>query len=231
MSLDSAPVTRYEVKAVCPPQVHLAEIRSWIELHPEGFAPSYSPRRVNSIYLDTDELASMEDNLDGVAERAKVRYRWYGLDHTAVRGVLELKHKANRMGWKEYGDVPTCFDLTTISWYDWMCELRAHATGAFAEQLARASRPTLINSYTREYYESPDEQIRVTVDYDLVSYDQITYAQPNLSYGTGTDDQVVVEIKADSSLHSRVSHVLAGFPFRPNRFSKYVQGLLAAWSI
>ena len=168
MSQDVASITRYEVKAVCPPQMHLAEVRSWIELHPEGFSPSYPPRQVNSIYLDTHELACMEDNLDGVSERTKLRYRWYGLNHTAVRGVLELKYKSNRLGWKEYGDVPTRFDLTTISWYDWMCELQAESTGPFAEWLAQSSHPTLIDSYVREYYESPDEQIRVTLDHDLV---------------------------------------------------------------
>ena len=230
MSQGVAPITRYEVKAVCPPHVHLAEIRSWIELHPEGFAPSYLPRQVNSIYLDTDELACMEDNLDGTAERTKLRYRWYGPGHRAVRGVLELKYKSNRLGWKEYRDVPVPFDLTTISWYDWMCELQAHATGPFAEWLARSSHPTLINSYVREYYESPDELIRVTIDHDLVYYDQLAYSQPNLSYSTLADDRVVIEIKADSHLHRRVSQVLAGFPIRPDRFSKYVQGLLSAWT-
>jgi hypothetical protein len=173
----------------------------------------------------------MEDNLNGVAERAKLRYRWYGLDHTAVRGVLELKNKSNRLGWKEYGDVPTSFDLTAISWYDWMCELRAQATGPFAVWLAQSSHPTLINSYTREYYESPDEQVRVTLDHDLVFYDQLAYSQPNLHYGTWADDRVVIEVKAGSRLHRRVSQVLAHFPFRPDRFSKYVQGLLAAWTV
>ena len=231
MSQDSARNTRYEVKAVCPPQMHLAEIRSWIELHPEGFSPSFVPRQVNSIYVDTDELACMEDNLDGTAERTKLRYRWYGPGHTAVRGVLELKYKSNRLGWKEYGDVPIRFDLTTISWYDWMSELRAHATGFFAEWLAQVSHPTLLSSYTREYYESPDEQIRVTIDHDLIFYDQVAYSQPNLHYGMFADDLVVIEIKAAPCLHKRVSQALSSFPFRPDRYSKYVQGLLSAWAI
>jgi hypothetical protein len=193
--------------------------------------PSYPPRQVNSVYLDTCELDCISDNLDGVAERTKCRYRWYGADHTAVHGVLELKHKSNQLGWKEHADVPIVFDLTSISWLDWMHELRAHATGRFAEWLAWVDRPTLIVSYTREYYESPDEQVRVTVDHDLAFYDQVTYSQPNFLCGTLADDQIVIEIKADPSLHKRVSQVISDFPFRPDHYSKYVQGLISAWAI
>ena len=74
---------RYELKLVCGGH-HLAQARSWIRLHRAGLVTAYPPRRVNSLYLDTPGLGGLRDNLDGLAQRTKVRWRWYG---EAVRGI------------------------------------------------------------------------------------------------------------------------------------------------
>ena len=56
---------------------------------------------VNSLYFDTYEVGCLTDNLFGVSDRTKLRFRWYGDDFRRVRGHLELKGKSNQLGWKE----------------------------------------------------------------------------------------------------------------------------------
>jgi hypothetical protein len=206
-------------------QVYLPEIRSWLQMHPAGFEQAYPPRQVNSLYLDTPEMDCLSDHLDGALERSKLRFRWYGRDHAAVQGVLELKHRSNRFGWKEYSPVPVTFDLTTILWHHWMQQLRAYAKGNIAVWLTWRDQPTLVDSYVREYYESIDQRIRVTVDHDQVIYDQVAYPMPNLSSCAPSDGQIVVEVKSGPHLCRRLSDVLSSFPFRAGRNSKYVCGM------
>ena len=219
---------RYEVKMTCD-EVHLPEVRSWVRLHPAGFVEAYPSRQVNNVYLDTVELDCLNDHLDGIAERSKLRFRWYGQDPSSVRGVLELKHKSSRVGYKEYSPIPVTFDLTTISWHDWMQQLRAHAEGNAAVHLALREHPTLLNSYRREYYESIDRQIRVTVDYDQASYEQLVYRSPNLVSRMPIDSLAVIELKSNVQFSRRVSDVLSSFPLQTEPNSKYVRAVAKSW--
>jgi hypothetical protein len=55
------PPLRYELKLVCEAP-YLAQARSWLRLHPEGFRVAFPPRMVNSLYLDTPHLNSFNAN-------------------------------------------------------------------------------------------------------------------------------------------------------------------------
>jgi hypothetical protein len=219
---------RYEVKMTCD-EIYLPEVRSWVQLHPAGFVKVYPPRQVNNVYLDTTELDCLNDHLDGVFERSKLRFRWYGRDPSSARGILELKHKSSLVGWKEYNPIPVSFDLTTICWHDWMQQLRAYAEGNVAVYLASRERPALLNSYVREYYESGDRQVRVTVDYEQAIYEQLGYLSPNLGFRMSVDSYVVIEVKSEVRFSRRVSDVLASFPLQTEPNSKYVRGVMASW--
>jgi hypothetical protein len=223
--------TRYEVKMTCEDaNAGLPRVRAWLRLHPAGFSVAYPPRRVNNLYLDTPELASLQDHRDGAFERSKLRFRWYGDDNAAVRGSLELKSKSSRVGWKEICPIPVCFDLTAISWREWMAQLRANAKESTRAWLTSRDRPTLLNSYVREYYESADRQVRLTLDHSLVAYEQVLHAAPNLALPVPGGGRIVMEIKAAPDLYRRVSDVLSSFPLPAERHSKYVDGLLDALS-
>jgi hypothetical protein len=211
-------------------EIYLPDVRSWIQLHPDAFIEAYPTRRVNNLYLDTHEVDCLNDHLDGADERSKLRFRWYGEDLSAVRGVLELKRRINRLGWKEQCPIPVTFDLRTISWDDWMGQMQGFADGIWSVWLSRRSRPTLINSYMREYYESVDRQIRVTIDYDQIVYGQITHSMPNLRFRAPIESQVVIEVKSDPALHRRVSNTLSLLPLQVERNSKYINGLIDSLS-
>jgi hypothetical protein len=216
---------RYEVKMTCS-DLHLPNVRAWVNLHPETFIEAYPPRRVNSVYFDTYEVGCLDQNLIGISERAKARFRWYGEDCSRVEGVLELKRKANQLGRKELFPVPVPIDLGGISWSDFMQRLREQLSGSAAVWMAGAEQPTLITRYMREYYESRDHQVRLTIDYDQVAYEQITHSTPNLEVRAPIPSLVVVEVKAEEALYRRVSNVLSSLPLQVGRNSKYVNGVL-----
>jgi hypothetical protein len=214
---------RYEIKLVCA-ATWLPQIHALVRLHPEGFRVAYPPRRVNSIYLDTFDADSVDENLSGVGERDKLRWRWYGTVGM-TRSQLELKRKRGMAGWKELCLIGAPFDLKNRTWPEAFAFLREHASERFQVWLSRVSCATVINHYEREYYASWDGQVRLTVDTRQAAYDQRFSNRPNLRFAAPIpDDVVVIELKTDVRLARRLSEALNAFPFHPYRNSKYVNG-------
>ena len=208
---------------------YLCNVRSWIRLHPDGFIKAYPPRQVNNLYFDDPNFSCYNANLSGVGDRRKLRLRWYGDSMVRVQGTLELKCKSNQLGWKEYCPIPAPLDLSNINWGELLKVLRTYADDRFKHWLSEFDRPTLINCYMREYYETLDGQIRATVDHNPLVWDQVMYARPNLFAGTPQEQLVVLEIKSEASMHRRVSNVLSSFPSPVSRNSKYVAGVARAF--
>jgi hypothetical protein len=217
---------RYEFKWVCDPYL-LAQARSWIRLHPAGFVPTYPPRRVNSLYLDTPHLSSLEENLAGLSERHKLRLRWYGEDPTVIEPLLELKQKRNLLGRKQQARLSCKLDLTS-SWREILDRVSACADPEWQVRLQAAWQPTLLNHYQREYYATHDGALRVTLDYDPAAYDQRLSLRPNLRVPLPVTGSVVIEIKATPEQMERLQEAAAQFPAPRTRNSKYASSLLAA---
>lgn len=214
---------RYELKLVCDPH-RLSQVRSWIRLHPAGFVVAYPPRRVNSLYLDTLHLSSLNDNLAGLSARSKLRLRWYGAETTNVQPYLELKQKRNMLGRKKHCLLPCELDLTR-PWIEILETVRAHAGPDWQALLQTATQPTLLNRYQREYYVTPDDAIRITLDFAQVAYDQRVSVRPNLHAQLPSADDVVIEIKTSQDQEERLPEIAAWFPVLRSRNSKYARGL------
>jgi hypothetical protein len=223
---DSVSDLRYELKLVCAPHMP-PQARSWIRLHPAGFAVAYPPRRVNSLYIDTPHLSSLSDNLEGVSDRQKLRVRWYGDQVTDVQPYLELKQKSNLVGRKKRFLLPCRLDLT-VPWTEMLGTIRANAGPDWRTLLQTVNQPTLITCYRREHYISRGGAVRVTLDYDQAAYDQRLSPRLNLRARLPITDAVVIEIKTALEHAERLPEVAARFPVLRNRHSKYVRGLLAA---
>jgi SPX domain protein involved in polyphosphate accumulation len=221
---------RYEIKLPCPSTL-LPQVQSWVRLHPAHWRVAYPPRQVNNVYFDTADCACMNENLGGVAGRAKLRLRWYGevLD-TIDHARLELKRKEGKVGWKEICPLELALDLTSESWREVQQWLRDAVDDQARMWLAQFPHPVLINHYHRAYYVTPDGSLRLTIDTRLRAYDQRASARPNLRRPAPIADRIVVELKAgaDPASSQRLSDALARFPLRPDRHSKYVNGMLAA---
>ncbi len=218
---------RYELKMICD-QALLATTRSWAWLHSAGFHETFPPRQVNNIYFDTLDLDTYNDHVDSASERRKLRFRWYGEDLIRAQGQLELKEKNERVGWKLVQPVEAMLDLSACDWTEvqWalLGGLRGAQSGLFQEML-HVSRPLVMNCYQRDYYESANGQVRLTLDYDFHAYDQWMTARPNLTFRLPALEQMVIELKSEVAYARYLADVLAEFPLRVNRHSKYISAL------
>ncbi len=223
---------RYEIKL---PLEHadLAEACMWLRLHPANFSPHFPQRRVNSIYFDSPDLFSVDENLAGQSVRRKLRLRWYGELDQVIRGNWEIKCKERNLGWKITRPMGNCLPLSTMSWQEVLAVLRADACDTVGMHLSYSSCPTLINSYERLYYLSWDMSIRATVDFHQSFYDQRLSGIPNLTRPLPYPDRdhIVLEIKASQASHDQLSEIVQHLPVRVTRNSKYVNGMLHATSV
>lgn len=219
---------RYELKLECEPAT-FAQVAAWICLHAAGFREAYPARQVNSLYLDTLSFDTLNDHIEGVPERRKLRYRWYGPDLGTARGQLELKNKRERVGWKVIQPVQGVIDLRHCDWTtirrDLLAGLEAGAQQPLFRELLSIARPFVLNSYRRRYYVSADGRVRLTVDDALRAYDQLLAARPNLAFALPLPDVFLVELKCDVQHAAYLADVLAQFPLRVHRHSKYVSAL------
>jgi len=229
--MPSAAVTphRYEVKIPLP-SLLLADVEAWVRVHPSHWRRPYPPRQINNIYFDTPTYAGLNANLAGIGDRAKLRLRWYGDRLACVAdSYLELKQKRGTIGWKEVIPVTVNLDLRDTGWRQLTAAL-GDAAGTMGPQwFSHFPVPVLINCYQRDYYDTPDSVVRLTVDRRQRAYGQRATRVPNLTLLASLADEIVIELKAqtDAGALRRLNDALSYFPPSVGRFSKYVRGVLA----
>lgn len=218
---------RYEMKMEAS-RNSLPEVQSWVRLNAAGFRTAYPPRQVNSLYFDTLGLDAYNDHLEGVPERRKLRFRWYGPDLSRAQGHFELKCKRERAGWKMAAPVAGWIDFEKTGWTQALNGLADGLQGenraAFLEML-KVSRPIILNSYQREYYVSADGRLRLTLDYDMRAYDQWLTAKPNIRFRLPQLDQMLIEFKCSVGDSGMLADVMSSFPLRSHQHSKYVSAI------
>ena len=214
---------RYERKFTCDDGRPFLE--SLVRLHPALFGEIHHRRWVNNIYFDTRGLASYEDNVDGESRlRIKVRIRWYGdLLGLIERPVLELKIKRGIVNWKEQ------FPLATFAIDESM------SIGAIRDLLQRSGspeyltlslqnlHPTLVNRYSRNYFQTPDHLFRLTIDSDL-EFHAISAHYGGLGAVLGIDT-VILELKYGLDQATAAADLTQYLPLRVARSSKYATGI------
>lgn len=216
---------RYEIKLRAD-HFDLPRVMTLLRLHSVGFSTSYPQRRVNNIYFDTPDLTSVTDNLAGISERKKLRLRWYGDTEKIVRGTWEIKCKVAGLGWKVTQAMEAEISLPGADWKDILEVLREHSSGTISGQLRSGRAPTLINYYSRRYFESRDGSIRATVDFDQVYFDQRFSRSSNLSRHLLNTDGIIVELKAAPEHFELLAMSVQQLPLRVTRNSKYLTGIL-----
>jgi len=215
---------RYEIKAALP-WLQLSDLHARVIAHPRAFKRAFPSRWVDNIYFDTWEFDSLNDHLEGVDTHQKLRLRWYGPSLNEIpRAYLELKHKKNRLGTKQVQEFNCALDLEEMSWTEIMQYLGSSANDFFSPFLISV-RPVLISRFFREYYVTADGETRLTLDYNLKSFDQRFSSTPNIRYCVPLLNEVVVELKSNLSSSTALARLIADFPFRFDKYSKYVTSL------
>lgn len=218
---------RYEIKMEC--EFHqLPLIHSWTRLHSAAFSELFPPRQVNSIYFDTPDLDTYNDHIEGIPERRKLRFRWYGPNLESATGHLELKEKNDRIGWKLIQPIESNLLLCEQTWTEIQTSIlegiHKEKNKIFQEMLS-VSRPIVLTCYQREYYISANQQVRMTLDYNLRSYNQWNSIKPNLIFRSLSLNKIIIELKAEKQYAKNLGDVIAQFPVRANRNSKFTSAV------
>jgi hypothetical protein len=217
---------RHEVKFAA----HATEyktLRHWLRMHPLCFKTPFPPRQVNNVYFDTWDYRAYAENLAGVSERSKVRFRWYGDSQGPAPGSLEVKQKRNHFGWKQRYNVSNDIWCAGDSWSTVRVKLKKELPHAGQLWLAQNPLPVMLNRYEREYFCTADGLIRATIDIKQRAYDQRHWPQLNFRQAAMLQDSLVVEIKFARSDRHQAVELLENIPIRIGRHSKYMNAVRA----
>ena len=206
-------------------------VTSLVRLHPAGFRKTHPGRWVNNVYFDTPSLQNYEDNVAGIANRRKLRLRWYGDLERGSTPILELKLRKNGWGWKIRYSVDALETVAGRPWGEILSRLREAMDPEDRPAIEEDHAPILVNRYYREYYRSPWEDCDLTVDTGFRFFDQRLAAQPNLSRPVPLDRGMVIELKFPAGGEQAVQEIASRFPLRLTKSSKYVIGVQACFGV
>ena len=203
---------KYRINGVAP-QI----IRQGIRFHPAGFRSAFSSRQINNIYFDTPSFNTYKDNVLGLAERKKYRVRWYGKDLLNIESaVLEIKIRQHELGKK------ISFDIGDFSFLD--INSLISKVNNFCPESFGLLRPSLYNSYLREYWETADKLFRLTLDDNLQFAPLIP--QPFVGRQVLKEFNVsILELKYEESQELYVDRITQNIPYRRTKNSKYISGI------
>ena len=216
--------TRCEIKGITK-ETYYDNLLLWLRAHPEGFSEAHPGRTINSVYFDTYDLTTYEENLLGASSRVKVRYRWYGDSRTPDTGKLEIKCKKNSYGWKLNYAVQSVPWHSGATWRTIINRLQQHLPFEGKKWLYDFPWPVLLIRYHRDYFISKDQQIRVTIDSKQSVFDQRYKPYPNTDRPSNYPSSVVMEIKCGKEIKEKVIQVMSDIPMRISRNSKYMIGM------
>lgn len=185
-----------------------------------GFHQPYPPRRINSLYFDTSDFVNMSDSIEGCSKRTKKRLRWYENNATQYESNLEFKSKQGHFSWKKIFPKFCYIYPSASNWNEFFDKGKWESL-----QSIGPSFPSSIVSYSRTYYESANKKIRITLDQDIVYYDQYLSSGPNFLNNYQDSSKLVVEIKVNSRDQRLINEVQHFIPFCSRRFSKYCQSM------
>ena len=202
-------------------------VLSLIRLHPAAFRKTYPGRWINNMYFDSPSLQNYEDNVAGIANRRKLRLRWYGELQGGSTPVLELKLRKNGWGWKVRYSIEALEGLADRSWGEILTLLTDSMEPRDRPVIEEDHVPILVNRYYREYFRSVWDECDLTVDSAFRFFDQRPAAGPNLSRPVPSARGVVIELKFPAGGEPAVREIASRFPFRLTKSSKYVIGVEA----
>jgi hypothetical protein len=207
---------RYELKFALD-EAAFAAAQSWIHTR-LPVRRAHPDRQVSSLYFDTPDFKAARENLSGLADRRKVRLRWYG--DGPVRPGLETKKRIGRLGSKERIDLPELQPCASSvqTLVDALHSALGPGPGSGVPLI-----PTLYVSYRRRYL-ADGLGLRVTLD------EHIQYGLPDVYRSLDevpaiSVSQRVMELKFAPAEKDRVAALLRRTTLTPQRHSKYLMGL------
>jgi len=207
---------RYEVK-IPMEAVQLSQFHH--HLYELGLYPMrpFPPRKVSSVYYDTRNFDDYTDNVSGIANRTKIRIRWYNDDLTKL--TLEFKIKKNKASFKESLKIAN-LQLYDPATRDGVRLILRGLNKTTEHNILLQREPIIQVEYDREYF-LLNEELRMTIDVNqkfkkLYPFQSHTFMNSPVT--------CVAEFKYPASKRLIMQSMLRNLPFRVFRHSKYVIG-------
>ena len=207
---------RVELKFQVKP-VNISSVMNQIFSSEYIIIPHHNKRLVNSIYFDSSNLSELENSIEGLYKKKKLRYRFYGdisEIKSQINGQWELKKKqgivTEKIVHKEVVDFDKIFspNLSTFR----------STNNSINYEINTYPYLSKFISYEREYFVSKlfGDDLRVTIDKNILSKEFIN----NNLKRTKRLDTSIVELKIKYKLYEDVSFQNMNFLTRVG-FSKY----------
>lgn len=216
---------RYEKKFIVPfsKQYLIPKI---ISSNGMRFVKHYESRKVNSIYLDTNNLTFYRENLEGLTERKKFRIRWYGELNRDTKFFFEIKQKNNELGFKKIYELENIFDTNNLlnETKKIIKSLKNLNISSNINSLLSKLTPKIIISYRRDYFISNIYNCRMTLDTEI-SYSIIDQYRNDIWDDNKKNNEMIIELKYPENLNQNIISERFKIPFRLSKNSKYVNGI------
>lgn len=177
--------------------------------------------RVKSLYFDNYNDKALKEKIDGVNKREKFRLRLYNDDTSFIR--LEKKSKKNGICFKESAIITAdeCTqlldgDLATLKKNEnYLCQ------ELYAKMHYQQLRAKNIVDYQREAFIYPMGNVRVTLDYDIRTSNNVhDFLKPE-PVPVPISGVYILEVKYDSFLPEIIRGMVSLSSRRSTAFSKY----------
>jgi len=212
---------RHEIKMVCEERAH-AWVLTALRSYHGALRTMYPERRVQSIYLDTPDGRSLEENLAGISRRSKIRFRWYGDEADLVRGRLEMKERENTLGWKHTAEIDGHVAVEGCDRVSFMQVLSNRAPAPWRLRLQSGLEVVQWIAYTRQYLATADGTVRVTLDRELRTADQRYRFDISMGCPSVVPRILVVEAKCSPEHYQRAEEMINSLPLVVDKCSKFV---------
>lgn len=207
----------------------LPKFYQWITSKSD-FKQTYSPRQINSLYLDTRNYDLAFANMTGQSKRIKVRARWYGAVGSPLKNIdienhklvvrCEIKRKVNSYSDKIIAGSGS-FTALNNSYLN-IEKFCIQASESHGLKNAKDLKNSVFICYNRDYYESSKiSGLRLTIDKDIRYSIPASEGSPILL----AKNYLIVEVKFSPDIRELVSQYMEKFPFRPVRSSKYITAI------
>jgi len=179
---------------------------------------------VHSVYFDDPAFSACYANLNGDGQRNKLRLRWYDTLDAPANFFFEIKWRNNRVTGKHRMEVHSDTPLHSRTYKQISEELHKITPPEYLHYVLKYSEPVVLVQYKRQHFISHDQDLRVTLDYDITFYDQVAKRSIATRFPKKLDGLLVMEGKTPVGREAELRKLLQPISPRTARCSKYVHG-------
>ena len=181
-----------------------------------GFTKQFPDRVISSIYLDTYNYNFARDNINGVSDRKKIRFRWYNNDESKV--FYEEKNKRNFYVWKNIKEIKLSKDKKEL-----LNKLNDFFFSTEFKNINNFNYKFILKTnYHRSYWISDDKNFRATIDTEINASSLKNFLRPIYLPDTVLEFKFLPKYEKEF----RYFFNLKNYQLRSQKYSKYIRSFI-----